>query len=136
MRYFLQFHLDVWDTNMFHNRRAHTDIKKTTQKFLDPKRESHARLRALRTLLGKCYLAPCKFLKCEDILAICLAACTERFNCLAFAPCPSDVFDASDSKIFFNSHYSEIFYVFHDVFSIVEANLKTRGECFSNSYTL
>ena len=37
---------------MFHSRRAHPDIKKTTQKFLDPKKESHARLRALRTLLG------------------------------------------------------------------------------------
>lgn len=74
---------------MFHNRRAHADIKKTTQKFLDHKKESQARLRALRTLL--------------------------------------DVFDASDSRIFFKSHYSEIFYIFHDVFSIVETNLKTRG---------
>ena len=58
MRYFLQFHLDVWDTNMFHNRRGHTDIKKTSQKFLDLKKESHARLRALRSLLGMCFLAP------------------------------------------------------------------------------
>lgn len=74
---------------MFHNRRANADIKKTTQKFLDHKKESQARLRALRTLL--------------------------------------DVFDASDSRIFFKSHYSEIFYIFHDVFSIVETNLKTRG---------
>lgn len=74
---------------MFHNRRAHADIKKTTQKFLEPKKDSQARLRALRTLL--------------------------------------DIVDASDSKIFFNSHYSEIFYVFHDVFSVVETNLKARG---------
>lgn len=74
---------------MFHNRRGHTDIKKTSQKFLDLKKESHARLRALRSLL--------------------------------------DYLDASDSKKFFNTYYSEIFYVFHDVFSMVEANLKTRG---------
>ena len=45
---------------MFHNRRAHPDIKKTTHRFIDPKKESHSRLRALRTLLGRCNLAHCK----------------------------------------------------------------------------
>lgn len=66
-RYFLQFHLDVWDRNMFHNRRAHPDIKKTTHRFIDPKKESHSRLRALRTLLGRCNLAHCKVLKMWSI---------------------------------------------------------------------
>ena len=42
---------------MFHNRRGNTDIKKTSQKFLDLKKESHARLRALRSLLGM-FVAP------------------------------------------------------------------------------
>ena len=43
---------------------------------------------------------------------------------------PSDYSDPSDSRIFFKSHYSEIFYVFHDVFSMVETNLKTKGQYF------
>lgn len=47
---------------------------------------------------------------------------------------PSDYFDSSDSRIFFNSHYSEIFYVFHDVFCMVEANLKTKGQYFLNKF--
>lgn len=129
-RYFLQFHLDVWDTNMFHNRRAHADIKKTTQKFLDPKRDSHGRLRALRTLLGRCTCTRAlQILECEWP-HLCLIRLHAPSNSLTCAPCSSDIFDASDSKIFFTSHYSEIFYVFHDVFSVVEANLKARGECF------
>lgn len=122
-RYFLQFHLDVWDRNMFHNRRAHPDIKKTTHRFIDPKKESHSRLRALRTLLGICDLAHCKTV--EDYFAICMQLAIQLI-CLCTSP--SDYFDSSDSRIFFNSHYSEIFYVFQDVFSTVEANLKTKGQ--------
>ena len=52
---------------MFHNRRAHADIKKTTQKFLEPKKDSQARLRALRTLLGGSNLAVYKFLKLRGL---------------------------------------------------------------------
>ena len=111
---------------MFHNRRAHPDIKKTTHRFIDPKKESHSRLRALRTLLGRCNLAHCKTVWKWRLLAICMQRAIELICLCIF---PSDYFDSSDSRIFFNSHYSEIFYVFHDVFSMVEANLKTKGQC-------
>ncbi|EDO33261.1 predicted protein, partial [Nematostella vectensis] len=74
---------------MFHSRKSHTDTKRTTQKFLDPKKETQGRLKALRSLL--------------------------------------DIFGPSDSKVFFQGHYSEIFYVFNDVFCQVETNLKQKG---------
>ncbi|XP_028513886.1 ral GTPase-activating protein subunit alpha-1-like [Exaiptasia diaphana] len=74
---------------MFHSRKGHTDIKKNTQKFLDHKKETTGRLKALRLLL--------------------------------------DVFDNAESKVFLEGHYCEIYYVFNDVFSIVEANLRQKG---------
>ena len=40
---------------MFHSSKKLTqDRNKNTGKFLDPKRESHARLRCLKAVLGRC----------------------------------------------------------------------------------
>lgn len=51
---------------MFHKGKAHPDIKKTTQRFIDPKKESQSRLRALRTLLGASDLSSCKLVKISN----------------------------------------------------------------------
>ena len=65
---------------MFHNRRAHPDIKKTTQRFTDPKKESHSRLRALRTLLGKNL---CAALHAANLLKMDITCDLHAARCLA-----------------------------------------------------
>lgn len=39
----------------------------------------------------------------------------------------SDTFDNPEAKAFFQGHYSEVFYVFYDVFSSIESNAKQKG---------
>ena len=40
----------------------------------------------------------------------------------------SDTYDISEAKSFFEQYYSHIYYIFHDHFTTVEADLKQRGE--------
>lgn len=43
----------------------------------------------------------------------------------------SDTYDTSDAKVFFEQNYSYIYYIFYDVFTNVESDLKQRGELYS-----
>jgi len=43
-----------------------------------------------------------------------------------------DTYDAHEAKTFFDKNYSLIYYIFHDVFTSVETDLRQRGELITN----
>jgi hypothetical protein len=45
----------------------------------------------------------------------------------------SDNFETHEAKVFFQRHYSEIYYICHDYFSIVEVNLRQKGKTCCSS---
>ncbi|XP_061212903.1 ral GTPase-activating protein subunit alpha-2 isoform X1 [Neopsephotus bourkii] len=71
------------------SRKGHADVRKSTQKALDPKRDVLTRLKHLRALL--------------------------------------DIVDGSDLKQFFESNYSQIYFVFYENFITLENSLKQKG---------
>uniref|UniRef100_A0A096NVQ5 Ral GTPase activating protein catalytic subunit alpha 2 n=1 Tax=Papio anubis TaxID=9555 RepID=A0A096NVQ5_PAPAN len=71
------------------SRRSHGDVKKSTQKVLDPKKDVLTRLKHLRALL--------------------------------------DNVDASDLKQFFETNYSQIYFIFYENFITLENSLKLKG---------
>ncbi|XP_039072543.1 ral GTPase-activating protein subunit alpha-2 isoform X3 [Hyaena hyaena] len=71
------------------SRRSHGDVKKSTQKVLDPKKDVLTRLKHLRALL--------------------------------------DNVDASDLKPFFETNYSQIYFIFYENFITLENSLKLKG---------
>ncbi|KAK2492636.1 hypothetical protein MC885_008271 [Smutsia gigantea] len=71
------------------SRRSHGDVRKSTQKVLDPKKDVLTRLKHLRALL--------------------------------------DNVDASDLKQFFETNYSQIYFIFYENFITLENNLKLKG---------
>ncbi|KAM4842155.1 ral GTPase-activating protein subunit alpha-2 isoform 2-T2 [Thomomys bottae] len=71
------------------SRRSHGDVKKSTQKVLDPKKDVLTRLKHLRALL--------------------------------------DNVDASDLKQFFETNYSQIYFIFYENFVTLENSLKLKG---------
>uniref|UniRef100_A0A2R8PKA9 Ral GTPase activating protein catalytic subunit alpha 2 n=1 Tax=Callithrix jacchus TaxID=9483 RepID=A0A2R8PKA9_CALJA len=73
------------------SRRSHGDVKKSTQKVLDPKKDVLTRLKHLRALL--------------------------------------DNVDASDLKQFFETNYSQIYFIFYENFITLENSLKLKGKC-------
>uniref|UniRef100_A0A8D1KHI7 Rap-GAP domain-containing protein n=1 Tax=Sus scrofa TaxID=9823 RepID=A0A8D1KHI7_PIG len=72
------------------SRRSHGDVKKSTQKVLDPKKDVLTRLKHLRALL--------------------------------------DNVDASDLKQFFETNYSQIYFIFYENFITLENSLKLKGK--------
>ena len=52
---------------MFHSRRGSHDVKRANSRFIDPRKDTHTRFRALKTLLGKdqacCFRS--RYLKCR-----------------------------------------------------------------------
>ncbi|GAB1286990.1 Ral GTPase-activating protein subunit alpha-2 [Apodemus speciosus] len=78
------------------SRRSHGDVKKSTQKVLDPKKDVLTRLKHLRALLGT---------SDED----------------------ADNVDASDLKQFFETNYSQIYFIFYENFITLENSLKLKG---------
>ncbi|KAM6163774.1 ral GTPase-activating protein subunit alpha-2 [Rhynchocyon petersi] len=71
------------------SRRSHGDVRKSTQKVLDPKKDVLTRLKHLRALL--------------------------------------DNVDASDLKQFFETNYSQIYFIFYENFITLESSLKLKG---------
>ncbi|XP_071661672.1 ral GTPase-activating protein subunit alpha-2 isoform X3 [Patagioenas fasciata] len=71
------------------SRKGHADVRKSTQKALDPKRDVLTRLKHLRALL--------------------------------------DIVDGSDLKQFFESNYSQIYFIFYENFITLENSLKQKG---------
>uniref|UniRef100_A0A8C3U7Z3 Ral GTPase activating protein catalytic subunit alpha 2 n=1 Tax=Catharus ustulatus TaxID=91951 RepID=A0A8C3U7Z3_CATUS len=71
------------------SRKSHADVRKSTQKALDPKRDVLTRLKHLRALL--------------------------------------DIVDGSDLKQFFDSNYSQIYFIFYENFITLENSLKQKG---------
>ncbi|XP_055458574.1 ral GTPase-activating protein subunit alpha-2 isoform X4 [Psammomys obesus] len=71
------------------SRRSHGDVKKSTQKVLDPKKDVLTRLKHLRALL--------------------------------------DNVDANDLKQFFETNYSQIYFIFYENFITLENSLKLKG---------
>ncbi|XP_072799796.1 ral GTPase-activating protein subunit alpha-2 [Vicugna pacos] len=71
------------------SRRSHGDVKKSTQKVLDPKKDVLTRLKHLRALL--------------------------------------DNVEASDLKQFFETNYSQIYFIFYENFITLENSLKLKG---------
>uniref|UniRef100_A0A5F9C9S6 Ral GTPase activating protein catalytic subunit alpha 2 n=1 Tax=Oryctolagus cuniculus TaxID=9986 RepID=A0A5F9C9S6_RABIT len=71
------------------SRRSHGDVKKSTQKVLDPKKDVLTRLKHLRALL--------------------------------------DNVDAGDLKQFFETNYSQIYFIFYENFITLENSLKLKG---------
>ncbi|NWJ00903.1 RGPA2 protein, partial [Crypturellus undulatus] len=71
------------------SRKSHADVKKSTQKALDPKKDVLTRLKHLRALL--------------------------------------DIVDGSDLKQFFESNYSQIYFIFYENFITLENSLKQKG---------
>ncbi|XP_036177079.1 ral GTPase-activating protein subunit alpha-2 isoform X7 [Myotis myotis] len=71
------------------SRRSHGDVKKSTQKVLDPKKDVLTRLKHLRALL--------------------------------------DNMDASELKQFFETNYSQIYFIFYENFITLENSLKLKG---------
>ncbi|XP_058419308.1 ral GTPase-activating protein subunit alpha-2 isoform X7 [Diceros bicornis minor] len=71
------------------SRRSHGDVKKSTQKVLDPKKDVLTRLRHLRALL--------------------------------------DNMDTNDLKQFFETNYSQIYFIFYENFITLENSLKLKG---------
>ncbi|KAG8192293.1 hypothetical protein JTE90_002117 [Oedothorax gibbosus] len=71
------------------SKKPHSDVKKSSQKVLDPKRDCLSRLKHLRIVLENS--------------------------------------DLSEVKTFFENNYSNVYYIFYDVFISVEANLKQRA---------
>ncbi|KAF6089138.1 Ral GTPase activating protein catalytic subunit alpha 2 [Phyllostomus discolor] len=79
------------------SRRSHGDVKKSTQKVLDPKKDVLTRLKHLRALL--------------------------------------DNVDASELKQFFETNYSQIYFIFYENFITLENSLKLKGKHFCNFLT-
>ncbi|XP_036100591.1 ral GTPase-activating protein subunit alpha-2 isoform X2 [Molossus molossus] len=71
------------------SRRSHGDVKKSTQKVLDPKKDVLTRLKHLRALL--------------------------------------DNVDASELKQFFETNYSQIYFIFYENFITLENSVKLKG---------
>ncbi|XP_020844956.1 ral GTPase-activating protein subunit alpha-2 [Phascolarctos cinereus] len=71
------------------SRRSHGDVKKSTQKVLDPKKDVLTRLKHLRALL--------------------------------------DIVDMSELKFFFETNYSQIYFIFYENFMTLENSLKLKG---------
>ncbi|KAF6284758.1 Ral GTPase activating protein catalytic subunit alpha 2 [Rhinolophus ferrumequinum] len=71
------------------SRRSHGDVKKSTQKVLDPKKDVLTRLKHLRALL--------------------------------------DNVDTSELKQFFETNYSQIYFIFYENFITLENSLKLKG---------
>ncbi|NXO93305.1 RGPA2 protein, partial [Certhia brachydactyla] len=71
------------------SRKSHADVRKSTQKALDPKRDVLTRLKHLRALL--------------------------------------DIVDGNDLKQFFDSNYSQIYFIFYENFITLENSLKQKG---------
>ncbi|XP_054987103.1 ral GTPase-activating protein subunit alpha-2 isoform X2 [Sorex araneus] len=71
------------------SRKSHGDVRKSTQKVLDPKKDVLTRLKHLRALL--------------------------------------DNVDSSDLKQFFETNYSQIYFIFYENFIILENSLKLKG---------
>ncbi|XP_010226760.1 PREDICTED: ral GTPase-activating protein subunit alpha-2-like [Tinamus guttatus] len=71
------------------SRKSHADVKKSTQKALDPKKDVLTRLKHLRAIL--------------------------------------DIVDGSDLKQFFESNYSQIYFIFYENFVTLENSLKQKG---------
>ncbi|XP_013400060.1 ral GTPase-activating protein subunit alpha-1-like isoform X2 [Lingula anatina] len=71
------------------SRKSHADVRKSSQKFFDPKKDSAGKLKHLRIVLEN--------------------------------------YETQDAKAFFDSHYSQIYFNFYEVFTTVEADLKQRA---------
>ncbi|KAM8946472.1 ral GTPase-activating protein subunit alpha-2 [Pelodytes ibericus] len=71
------------------SRRSHGDLKKSTQKVLDPKKDVPTRLKHLRAVL--------------------------------------DIQEWSELKQFFETHYSQIYFIFYENFITLESSLKLKG---------
>ncbi|XP_054840471.1 ral GTPase-activating protein subunit alpha-2 isoform X2 [Eublepharis macularius] len=71
------------------SRRGHADVRKSTQKALDPRKDVLTRLKHLRALM--------------------------------------DAVDGSELKPFFESNYSQIYFIFYENFITLETSLKQKG---------
>ncbi|XP_060257793.1 ral GTPase-activating protein subunit alpha-1 isoform X10 [Ovis aries] len=86
------------------SKKPHGDVKKSTQKVLDTKKDALTRLKHLRIVIGRIFTAepPEKPREHENAESI-------------------------DLKQFFDQHFSHIYYVFFENFVTIEASLKQKG---------
>ncbi|KAF6089135.1 Ral GTPase activating protein catalytic subunit alpha 2 [Phyllostomus discolor] len=96
------------------SRRSHGDVKKSTQKVLDPKKDVLTRLKHLRALLENTELNT--VLDEEDIMA-------HEIDWEFY----EDNVDASELKQFFETNYSQIYFIFYENFITLENSLKLKG---------
>jgi hypothetical protein len=94
------------------------DLKKSTQKFLDGKRDIQTRFKHLKIVLGECtYSVTFKHI----VLTL-----------FMFASPLLDHLETSEAKSLLESHFSSVFHIFFDAFSLTESTLKQKSKNIYN----
>lgn len=98
------------------SKKLSVDVKKSTQKFLDGKRDIPTRFRHLKIVLGK--------------FSINKSECEFLHNAF-FA----ENVDSLEAKCLLESYYSPVFHIFHDTFTATESTLKQKSEFYQGLST-
>lgn len=93
------------------SKKPNIDVKKSTQKFLDGKRDFPTRLRHLKIVLGK-FLYLLRFIDLKVVLMI--------FSY-------TDHVDTSEAKSILEAYFSPVFQIFYDSFALTESTLKQKS---------
>ena len=91
------------------SKKPHVDVKKSVQKVLDTKKDSPSRLKHLRLLLG------------EYVMWLFKQRLNPNYHI-------TDYLDCTESKSFFDHHYSHVYYIFFDTLCSLEGNLKQKSK--------
>ena len=102
---------------MFTRQKSQIDIKKSTQKLLDYKKDSGARIKHLKNILG---MSPGYTIYYGNFVKCWLTGL--RLNGLWIIP---DTVDSEEAKCVFATHYSQIYHLVYE--GVVSADAKIRG---------
>ena len=119
-------------------KKGHVDLKKSSAKFLDSKRESPKRLKDLRTVLGQSFLAPASSsfpllssrIPSSDVMYCCLMLIIMLNMSLLLS---AENTEPQETRKLFEHHYSHIYFVFFDTLCSIEGGIRIKGDSRSAS---
>ncbi|KAG1693959.1 Ral GTPase-activating protein subunit alpha-1 [Nymphon striatum] len=118
---------------MFSKKPHAADVKKSSQKAIDPKRDSPTRLKHLKILLGINISVTHPFDEKAKLLfsvnETCIVIDIENIKVKSFYDSiTKDNVDISEAKLFFESYFSHVYFVFYDLFLNIESNVKQKAQ--------
>lgn len=118
------------------SKKSHLDVKKSTTKIQDAKKDLATRLKHLKIILGKVYV---QFIINIFSAVYFYVAVKVRFNyvnvyvddsCNVSSFFPSDNVDTAEAKGIFETNFSHVYHILYESFIEAETHLRQRGEYY------